>query len=134
MGKRKISPFNNNLEVKKQKEVLRQLEKSKIKLEKELVLLYDEINVRNRQSHSDVQKMFDKLPLETLRDLSEFAAGIRRETSTDQITIPAKIKRDHNKKLIELEKLNSKIVIAQQDLLIAKINCITKKLDEKTVK
>lgn len=131
MGTKKPSLFKNNLEVKKQKEVLRQLEKAKIKLEKELVFLFDELKSRDKQNHFEVQRMFDKLPLETLRDLSEFAAGKRKETSTDQITIPAKIKRDHNKKLLELENLNSKINIAKQDLLIAKINCVTKKLDER---
>lgn len=68
-----------------------------------------------------------RLPANALQELyTSLSKG--KDSSINFFELRSKLKREHDEGKMELDKLESEISISQIDLLLAKINCIDKKL------
>lgn len=127
--KRKIILYKGSAEVLQANTELSKLAAEKKKLEDELGEIVS--NYHSKISPSEQREDFlEQLPLTSMRDLQEFAAGNSPVFVTEILNDRSKMLRTREDKLQELVAVDKKISEHNINLLIAKINHVISELKD----
>jgi hypothetical protein len=118
--------FVNSKEVAKEQDKLENLQISKRIIEDNIKGIIDTYNSKSVAGGS-AERFLDKLPLDSLKEFSEFSSGKKRETSLGTMKLRTRLRKEKEEQEVQLSKLDSQIALGQIDLLLAKINYIVNK-------
>lgn len=126
---KKINLFDSQQVVSEQ-EKLKELQKDRKVIESKIKNIIDTYNSKSAND-KDAERFLDRLPLESLKELQEFLSGKKKDSNLDILKLRAKLRKERNIKIEELNKLDEKISESQIDLLLAKIDCVMNKIETK---
>ena len=126
---KKINLFDSQ-EVFSEQEKLKELQKDRKVIESKIKTIIDTYNSKSAND-KDAERFLDRLPLESLKELQEFLSGKKKDSNLEILRLRAKLRKERNIKLEELNKLDEKISESQIDLLLAKIDCVMNKIETK---
>lgn len=109
---------------------LKELQKDRKAIESKIKTIIDAYNSKSAND-KDAERFLDRLPLESLKELQEFLSGKKKDSNLEILKLRAKLRKERNIKLEELNKLDEKISESQIDLLLAKIDCVMNKIETK---
>ena len=125
-----VDVFADSKEVSQKQAELKALEQERKGLEQSIKEIIDTYNSKSANNR-DAERFLDKLPLDSLRELQDFMAGKKKESNLDILKLRAKLRKDRNKKIDEINKMDEKISEGQIDLILAKIYHVIGKVDSK---
>ena len=126
---KKINLFDS-VQVASEQEKLKELQKDRKAIESKIKNIIDTYNSKSAND-KDAERFLDRLPLESLKELQEFLSGKKKDSNLDILKLRAKLRKERNIKIEELNKLDEKISESQIDLLLAKIDCVMNKIETK---
>lgn len=115
--------FVNSKEVAKEQDKLTNLQISRRIIEDNIKGIIDTYNSKTVAGGS-AERFLDKLPLESLKEFSDFSSGKKRDTGLGTMKLRTKLRKEKEEQESELSKIDSQIALGQIDLLLAKINYI----------
>lgn len=127
--KKKVATiFAKNPEVlslnKKRNKILKQISQSEAEMEHLFESYHD-----NMVKAETAEDFFERLPLDTIKDLHDFEAGTKKDFSMEILREKSRIENDRGLKIDEIIALNKTLKESQIDLLLAKINCVIESLN-----
>jgi len=128
--KKKIKDiFSKDKGVKQVKKALNALERERKSTRQDLDLLSKQYE---KKMNSLSEGFMDGLPLETLSEVTSYAAGtLKKEFSLQFFQTKAEMEQQRAQKINELIKLNKQLNEEQINLLLSKVDCVLKILEEK---
>lgn len=127
--KQTIDIFADSLEVSKQQAQLKALEEDRKSIEQNIKDIIDTYNSKTANNR-DAERFLDKLPLDSLKELQDFLNGKKKESNLDILKLRAQLRKDRNKQVDQLIKIEEEISKSQIDLLLAKINHVIGKIGD----
>lgn len=120
-----INLFADSKDVNQKQIELKELEKNRKSIEKDIKNIVDNFNAK---TFNNSEKFLDKLPIDSLTELQEFLSG-KKENNLEILNTRSKLRKDRNQKIEELHLMDKKISEGQIELLLAKINHMINKID-----
>jgi hypothetical protein len=133
-AKKKTSPqkarpyFFRNKEVVAHKKRLKALQKERKDILQKLKSIIEAYN-DGAIEVEDTAELFERLPIESLKELYAFVSGERIDYNLFFMNLRQKLRKDHGSSLETLQKVERRIQESKLDVLLSKINCVQKKLD-----
>lgn len=123
--KRAKNLFKSDKSILDKKKKINNLSEQRYELEEKIKDIFEEYNASSIREE-DAEGFFDKLPLNSLMDLEKFALGKRNPTISDLLEKRISLRKESNSSLSKIEEIDKDIYLAKIDLLLAKVNCLSK--------
>lgn len=123
--------FLKDKDIINQKKLLQSLYETRDEIELKVKDIHEEFS-ESSLKEEDAEGFFDKLPLNSLMEVQKYEAGEKILNASQLLKKRASLRKESLVELKKLEKLDESIYHAQIDLLLAKINCLNKMVEEKT--
>lgn len=127
--KKKKDLYEGNAEISRVTAEISELAATRKQLQTDLSDIIEDYNAKI--AAEDAEDFLERLPLESVKDLQEFAAGEKKTFVMDILRDKGQLVQDQQSKVKEILAIDKKISENEIDLLLAKINCVIDSLDKK---
>lgn len=130
--KKKKDLYEGNAEISRVTAEISELTVARQQLQANLGDIIEDYN--SKMIAENAEDFLERLPLESVKDLQEFAAGRKKIFVMDILRNKTQLIQDQQNKIKEILAIDKKISENEIDLLLAKINCVIDSLDKKDKK